>query len=153
MPASAYEITVMRSAYQKLDNMPIGFGIPPYDSDGMEDAEIIKYLYGDLRDVMRELKIKTLDGIEEMSQTELHIENRIVYHALRRFQKSSSIFFKFSTATDGKAIDKTSIYKAITGMINDYQEEWAKWRMSQPVGQFWTMSNTVKTSGEVESLE
>lgn len=150
-PASPREIEIMRAVYRKFDNMPLGFGIPAYDDD-MPDSVVERQFLGDLRDTERELKLKNLDSVEEMSLHEMHIENRTVYHALKRFRLSSAIFFKFSTATDGKTVDKTMIPKMIAATIKEYDDEFKKWRSTLPVGEVWTRTNTVETSGDVEDF-
>lgn len=145
--ASVREISIMRGAYSKLDNMPLSFGIPRYTPE-MTDADVEKYMYGDLKDTMRELKIKNCDGVEEMSQEEMHIENRIVYYALRRFRNSASVFFKFSTATDGKTVDKQMIPKMLLQLINEYNAEFVAWRKTLSAGTIWQMQSTVATNGD-----
>lgn len=148
--ASKREIEIMRGAYSKLDNMPLSFGIPRYSAE-MTNADVEKYMYGDLKDTMRELKIKNCNGVEEMSQEELHIENRVVYYALRRFRNSASVFFKFSTATDGKTVDKQMIPKMLLEMINEYNAEFTAWRRTLAAGTIWQMQSTVATSGDYDT--
>ena len=148
--ASKREVEIMRGAYSKLDNMPLSFGIPRYAAE-MTDADVEKYMYGDLKDTMRELKIKNCNGVEEMSQEELHIENRVVYYALRRFRNSASVFFKFSTATDGKTVDKQMIPKMLLEMINEYNAEFTEWRRTLAAGTIWQMQSTVTTSGDYDT--
>ena len=148
--ASKREVEIMRGAYSKLDNMPLSFGIPRYSVE-MTDADVEKYMYGDLKDTMRELKIKNCNGVEEMSQEELHIENRVVYYALRRFRNSASVFFKFSTAADGKTVDKQMIPKMLLEMINEYNAEFTAWRRTLAAGNIWQMQSTVTTSGDYDT--
>lgn len=145
--ASEREIAVMRGAYSKLDNMPLSFGIPRYDPD-MTDAVVEKYVGGDLKDTMRELGIQNLDGVVEMSTEELRIENRTVYYALRRFRHSASVFFKFSTAVDGKTVDKQQIPKMIAELLKEYEQEWTNWRKTLTSGQIWQMQSDVATNGD-----
>lgn len=145
--ASEREITVMRGAYSKLDAMPLSFGIPRYDPD-MTDAEVERYVGGDLKDVMRELGIQNLDGVVEMSTEELRIENRAVYYALRRFRHSASVFFKFSTAVDGKTVDKQQIPKMLAELLKEYDQEWTNWRRTLSLGQIWQMQSDVATNGD-----
>ncbi len=145
--ASEREITVMRGAYSKLDNMPLSFGIPRYDPN-MADADVEKYVGGDLKDTMRELGIQNLDGVVEMSTEELRIENRTVYYALRRFRHSASVFFKFSTAVDGKTVDKQQIPKMIAELLKEYEHEWTNWRKTLTSGQIWQMQSDVATNGD-----
>lgn len=144
--ASEREIAIMRGAYGKLDNMPLSFGIPRYDPE-MADADVERYMGGDLKDVMRELGIQNLDGVVEMSTEELRIENRVVYYALRRFRHSASVFFKFSTAVDGKTVDKQQIPKMLAELLKDYEREWSSWRRTISAGQIWQMQSTVATNG------
>lgn len=145
--ASEREIAVMRGAYSKLDNMPLSFGIPRYDPD-MADADVERYVGGDLKDTMRELGIQNLDGVVEMSTEELRIENRMVYYALRRFRHSASVFFKFSTAVDGKTVDKQQIPKMIAEMLKEYEQEWTNWRKTLTSGQIWQMQSDIATNGD-----
>lgn len=145
--ASEREIAVMRGAYSKLDNMPLSFGIPRYDPD-MADADVERYVGGDLKDTMRELGIQNLDGVVEMSTEELRIENRTVYYALRRFRHSASVFFKFSTAVDGKTVDKQQIPKMIAEMLKEYEQEWTNWRKTLTSGQIWQMQSDIATNGD-----
>lgn len=145
--ASEREIAVMRGAYSKLDAMPLSFGIPRYDPD-MTDAEVERYVGGDLKDVMRELGIQNLDGVVEMSTEELRIENRTVYYALRRFRHSASVFFKFSTAVDGKTVDKQQIPKMLAELLKEYDQEWTSWRRTLSLGQIWQMQSNVATNGD-----
>ena len=144
------EIAIMRDAYGKLDNMPLSFGIPRY-SDEMSDDDVSKYMGGDLKDVMRELGVRDLGGIVEMSAEELHVENRIVYYALRRFRHSASVFFKFSTAVDATTVAKQQIPKMIAEMLKEYEQEWTSWRRTLSSGQIWQMESTVVTNGEYSS--
>jgi hypothetical protein len=145
--ASTRDIVVMRNAYQKLDTMVLSFGLPAY-SESIEDDVIVKYFGLDLKDTLRELKLSNTDGIAEMSVDEMQIENRIVYHALKRFRNGSSVFFKFSTASDGKTIDKSMIPKMISNIIAEYGSDFSKWRRSGG-GSMWTMTSTVATTGNI----
>lgn len=148
--ATDREIEAMRHAWQKLDSLGYSFGLPMY-SPSIPDIEVEKYFYGDLRDVMRELGITTLDNIPEMSVAEMRIEDRIVYYALRRFRNSAAVFFRFSTAADGKSVDKSMIPKMLAAMIAEYNQEWVDWRRSLSTGSLWTIPNTVQTNGDFES--
>lgn len=148
--ATQRDIDVMRGAYQKLDNMPLSFGIPMYVND-MPDEYVERYMYGDLKDTLRELRLTSCDGIPYMSIEELRIENRVVYYALRRFRNSASVFFKFSTATDGKTVDKQMIPKMLMNMINEYDNEFKSWRRTLSAGSLWSMTSTVETDGDFES--
>ena len=123
---STSRITILRNVYRKLDSMPLSFGMPAY-SDDITDDNIERYMGMSLNDTMRELRLTNLDGIDEMSIAEYHIENRCVYHKLRLLRNSASIFFKFSTAVDGKTVDKSMIPKMINEIIKEYDCEWKKW--------------------------
>lgn len=125
---------VLRNAYMKLDGLPLSFNIPKYDED-IPDQIIEKYFGIDLADTIRETRIK-IESIEPDSVDELQFENRIVYHALKRFRLTASVFFKFSTAVDGKTIDKTQIPKMLATLISEYDEEYKKWRLGH-VGSLW----------------
>ena len=131
---------ILKDVYQKLDGMQLSFGIPEFTNE-VTDDELDKYFGIDYKDTLRELHLTSVDGIEEMSTTELLIENRVVYYALRRFRNSASVFFKFSTATDGKSVDKSMIPKMIFELIQEYDTEFKKARMGA-VGTLWNRSGT-----------
>lgn len=135
----ADKINIMRNAYMKLDNMPLSFGIKAYSDDISDDA-ISKLFNIDLLDTIRELHIDWagLESIASESYDEMMIENRVVYHAIKRFRKSASVFFKFSTAIDGKTVDKTNIPKMLTDILKEYDDEWSKYRGSN-IGRLWHM--------------
>lgn len=136
----ARKVEILRNVYRKLDNLPLGFGIPSY-SDTIVDADVIKIFGIDLNDTLREMRITTMDDVEADSILELYVENRTVYYALRRFRLSASIFFKFSTAVDGKTVDKTSVPKMIAAIIAEYDAEFKKWRGTS-AGSIWNRSVT-----------
>lgn len=142
------DIAIMRNAYQKLDAMVLSFGLPAY-SDTISDDVIIKYFGLDLKDTLRELKLTNTSNVIEMSIDEMQIENRIVYHALKRFRNGSSVFFKFSTASDGKSIDKQMIPKMLSIIISDYDREFIKWKKSNS-GSIWNMASTIATTGDAK---
>lgn len=125
---------ILRNAYMKLDNLPLSFGMPAYDDD-LPDNVVEKYFRTDLADTLRETRI-AIEDIEENSIDEMQFENRIVYHALRRFRLSATAFFKFSTAVDGKTIDKTQIPKILSTLIAEYDAEYKSWRLGS-VGSLW----------------
>lgn len=125
---------ILRNAYMKLDNLPLSFGMPAYDDD-LPDNVVEKYFRTDLADTLRETRI-AIEDIEENSVDEMQFENRIVYHALRRFRLSATAFFKFSTAVDGKTIDKTQIPKILSTLIAEYDAEYKKWRLGN-IGSLW----------------
>ena len=77
--------------------------------------------------------------IDDGSKDEMYFENRIVYHALKRFRLSASVFFKFSTAVDGKTIDKTNIPKMLASILQEYEAEYRQWRLGH-VGKIWNRS-------------
>lgn len=135
-----HKLIIMRHAYQKLDNLPLGFGLPAY-SDDIDDDTVSKYFLLDLSDTLREANI-SIDEIEKDSYDEMMIENRVVYHALKRFRLSSAAFFKFSTATDGKTVDKTNVPKVLKELIDEYDKEWSAWRVRN-VGKIWHRSATL----------
>lgn len=123
---NAHEIQILRNIYRKLDNMPLGFGVPQY-SDSIPDENVYNLFHNDLNDALRESRI-SINDISVDSFDEYQIENRSLYHVLRRYRMSSSIFFKFSTAVDGKTVDKTQIPKMISAIISEYDVEFKKWR-------------------------
>ena len=125
---------ILRNAYMKLDNLPLSFGMPAYDDD-LPDNVVEKYFMTDLADTLRETRI-AIEDIEENSVDEMQFENRIVYHALRRFRLSATAFFKFSTAVDGKTVDKTQIPKILSTLIAEYDAEYKSWRLGS-VGSLW----------------
>lgn len=128
---------ILRNAYVKLDSLPLSFGLPAYDDD-IPNETIDKYFRVDLLDTIRETGINISD-IEENSVDEMQFENRVVYHALRRFRLTASVFFKFSTAVDGKSIDKTQIPKMLSTILNEYDAEYKSWRLGN-IGSLWNRS-------------
>ena len=141
---------ILRNVYQKLDGMMMSFGMPMYNSD-MTSDDMERYVGMSLNDTMRELKLSNLDNIGEMSVAEYHIENRCVYHKLRMLRNSASIFFKFSTAVDGKTVDKSMIPKMINEMIKEYDTEWKKWLstgglIGTTTGNVWSRTSTEGTT-------
>lgn len=135
--AEKRKYSMLRNAYQKLDNLPLSFGLPAY-SDDIDDQTIEKYFRTDLADTLRETQI-TIEEIDDGSKDEMYFENRIVYHALKRFRLSASVFFKFSTAVDGKTIDKTNIPKILASILQEYEAEYKQWRLGH-VGKIWNRS-------------
>jgi hypothetical protein len=148
--SDTHRIKILRNVYQKLDGMMLSFGMPIYNKD-LVDEEIERYVGMSLNDTMRELRLTSLDEVGEMSIAEYHIENRCVYHKLRILRNSASIFFKFSTAVDGKTIDKSMIPKMINEMIKEYDDEWKKWlagggMTSSTAGRIWDRTSSEGTS-------
>ena len=137
------KLVIMRHAYQKLDNLPLGFGLPAY-SDDIDNETIMRNFSVDLLDTLRETGIP-IDSIEEDSYDEMMIENRVVYYALKRFRLTASTFFKFSTATDGKTVDKTNIPKMLQQIISEYDNEYKKWK-SKGIGNIWNRTATLNYS-------
>ena len=135
--AEKRKYSMLRNAYQKLDNLPLSFGLPAY-SDDIDDQTIERYFRTDLADTLRETQI-TIEEIDDGSKDEMYFENRIVYHALKRFRLSASVFFKFSTAVDGKTIDKTNIPKMLASILQEYEAEYKQWRLGH-VGNIWNRS-------------
>ena len=147
---NTHRIKILRNVYQKLDSMVLSFGIPVYN-ENMSDDDIERYVGMSLNDTMRELRLENLDSVGEMSIAEYHIENRCVYHKLRMLRNSASIFFKFSTAVDGKTVDKSMIPKMINEMIKEYDIEWKKWlseggMTGSTAGNIWSRTSSEGTS-------
>lgn len=131
-------ITLIRNAYQKLDSLPLGFGLPSYSND-LSDEFIYNKFGIDIKDTLREMGITDIDTIQENSYDEMIIENRIVYHAIKRFRHSAAIFFKFSTAIDGKTVDKTKIPQMLSSILKEYEDEYSKYK-SHNCGSLWQMN-------------
>ena len=140
-------ITILRNVYKKLDSMTLSFGMPVY-SDDIPDDDIERYLGITLDDTMRELRVSNLDGIQEMSSAEYHIENRCLYHKLRLLRNSASVFFKFSTSVDGKTVDKSMIPKMLNEMIKEYDTEWKDWLSDGGNGLYGTANGTWNRSSQ-----
>lgn len=148
--ADTHRIKILRNVYRKLDGMMLSFGMPAY-SDYISDDDIERYVGMPLDDTMRELRITNLDNVGEMSIAEYHVENRCVYHKLRALRNSASIFFKFSTAVDGKTIDKSMIPKMINEMLKEYDAEWKNWLSEGGLsgstsGNIWSRTSSEGTS-------
>ena len=135
------KFSILRNAYMKLDSLPLSFGMPAYDEE-IPNEMIEKYFKVDLADTLRETRI-SLDDVESGSVDEMQLENRIVYHTIRRFRLSASVFFKFSTAIDGKTIDKTQIPKILATILSEYEAEYKSWR-SGHCGSIWNRSVVIK---------
>jgi len=138
------KINILSNAYQKLDALPLSFGIPRY-SDEMTENDLDKYLGIDFKDALRCASIKSVDSIEDMSTAELMFENRVVYYALRRFRMTGAVFFKFSTAVDGKSVDKSMIPKMLSNIINEYDNEYKRFTGSNAHG-IWDRSDKIDHS-------
>lgn len=132
------KVEIIRNSYQKLDNLPLGFGLPAY-SDSLEDDFVLSKFSVDIKDSMREMGIVDVTTIPENSQMEMIFENRIVYHALKRFRNSASLFFKFSTAIDGKTIDKTKIPEMLNEILKEYDDEYKAYNGAN-CGSLWNMT-------------
>ncbi len=141
-PEDLRKIRILRNAYQKLDSLPLSFNMPAYD-DSIPDDVVERYFKVDMSDTIRETGISMSDIIDN-SVDEMQFENRIVYHALKRFRLTASVFFKFSTAVDGKTIDKTQIPKMLTAILAEYEEEYKKWRLGS-IGSLWNRSATKRS--------
>jgi hypothetical protein len=155
MPASAREISIMRNVYAKVDRLSFSFGIVRY-SDELSDEEVEEQFITDIRDTLRELRIANADTIGRMSPLEYWVEQRTMYHALRRFQIAGAAFFKFSTATDGKSVDKSMIPKMLGNIIDSMNTEFLNWRSTAgtdlgnigTASGLWNRENTVRVDGE-----
>ena len=134
------KIKIMRHAYQKLDSLPLGFGLPAYSED-MSDEVVSKYFSLDLSDSLRESGVD-INNLEDDSYDEMIIENRVVYHALKRFRLTASTFFKFSTATDGKTVDKTNVPKMLNQILAEYESEYSTWK-GRNAGSIWSRTATL----------
>lgn len=135
-----HKIKIMRNAYRKLDGLPLSFGLPEY-SDDIEDEDVQKYFSIDLLDTLRETGID-MEQLENDSKDELAIENRTVYYALKRFRLTAATFFKFSTAVDGKTVDKTQVPKMLQQIIDEYDKEYKEWKCTS-TGSLWNRSATL----------
>lgn len=120
-------IELMRNAYQKLDSLPLSFGLPAY-SDSLEDGFVENKFKLHFKDAMRAMRLHDLSSIQEDSYDELMVENRMVYYALRRFRTTASAFFKFSTAIDGKTVDKTKVPQMLKEIMDEYEDEFKKYK-------------------------
>lgn len=145
----ARAIGLMREAYSSISDMPLAFGIPNY-SDDMPDEIVEKQMGHGYKNVLRELGITNLDSINEMSYGELMVKERMVYWMLKKFRLTAATFFKFSTATDGKTIDKQQIPKMLADIISGYEKEWNQWKATSfsTTGQLWNREGDVNTNGD-----
>lgn len=136
----ADRIEILKNVYRKLDSLPLSFGIPVYN-DKVTDEELEKYFGIDIQDTIREMRLD-IANVPEDSLDEMIVENRTLYHALRRYRLSASAYFKFSTAVDGKTIDKTQIPKMLSQIISEYDSEFKKWR-SGSLAKTWNRNATL----------
>lgn len=133
-------IKIMRNAYEKLDNLPLSFGMPAY-SEEISDEVIENRFKLNLKDAMRRMKITNISDITEDSMEELVLENQVVLAALKKFRLTSTAFFKFSTAIDGKTVDKTKVAQFLKDAIDELEDEFKKYK-SGNCGMLWTVDDT-----------
>lgn len=126
---------ILRNSYNKLSQLPIAFGLPEYTED-LTEAQLDKYIGIGYKDALRIMRLTSVELVDENSIQCMMIENRVVYFTLRQFRNSSAAYFKFSTAVDGKTVDKTKIVDAIQGVIDDYEAEY-KANQGTGVGTLW----------------
>lgn len=131
-------ITILRNAYDELDNMPISFGLTGTDEN--LESEI----GGALNKALMEMGWSDTTGITSMSKTEYYITMRTVWHILRRFKNSASVYFKYSTGNEGKSVDKSMIPKMIGEIMNDYDAEFKAWKHTtfMSTGSLWNMTRS-----------
>ena len=118
---SASKLDIMKNVYRKLSGMMVAFDIPEYNPD-MPPEMVEKYIGGDYNDAIRDMGVN-LDNVDKGSTMELAIETKTIIFALRRFKATTAVWFKFSTAVDGKTVDKTKVFEAIDATIKDYENE------------------------------
>lgn len=125
---SASKLDIMKNVYRKLSGMMVAFDIPEYDPD-MSPEMVEKYIGGDYNDAIRDIGVN-LDNVDKGSTMELAVETKTIIFALRRFKATTAVWFKFSTAVDGKTVDKTKVFAAIDDTIKDYEKEYQDYIMS-----------------------
>lgn len=143
--AAKHKYEILRNVYIKLDSLPLSFGIPQY-SDEITDEEIGKRFKTDLADTLRETGLK-IENIERGSVNEMRVENRILYYAIKRFRLTAATFFKFSTAVDGKTVDKTQVPKMLKQILDELDEEYKKWNQ-KGMGKLWNREHSLKMKSE-----
>lgn len=147
---SASKLDIMKNVYRKLSGMMVAFDIPEYDPD-MPSEMVEKYIGGDYNDAIRDIGVN-LDNVDKGSTMELAIETKTIIFALRRFKATTAVWFKFSTAVDGKTVDKTKVFEAIDATIKDYEKEYQGYIMSatgKSLGNRWDRKahNHIKRGG------
>ena len=147
---SASKLDIMKNVYRKLSGMMVAFDIPEYNPD-MPPEMVEKYIGGDYNDAIRGMGVN-LDNVDKGSTMELAIETKTIIFALRRFKATTAVWFKFSTAVDGKTVDKTKVFEAIDATIKDYENEYKDYILAatgKSLGSRWDRKayNHVKRGG------
>ena len=148
---SASKLDIMKNVYRKLSGMMVAFDIPEYNPD-MPPEMVEKYIGGDYNDAIRDMGVN-LDNVDKGSTMELAIETKTIIFALRRFKATTAVWFKFSTAVDGKTVDKTKVFEAIDATIKDYENEYKDYILAATgklLGSRWyrKVYSTVKRGGK-----
>ena len=147
--ATQRELDIMIAVWQELDGMVLTFGIPQYVEGTTPDSDVEKYFGASFNNAMREMRIASIDAVPENSKLEYILQNRTLYHSLRKFRYSASVFFKFSTATDGKSVDKTMIPKMLKEMMDDLDKEYSDYQSTAAgASDVWTIPNTINLDGD-----
>ena len=147
---SASKLDIMKNVYRKLSGMMVAFDIPEYNPDMPSDM-VEKYIGGDYNDAIRDMGVN-IDNVDKGSTMELAIETKTIIFALRRFKATTAVWFKFSTAVDGKTVDKTKVFEAIDATIKDYENEYKDYILAatgKSLGSRWDRKayNHVKRGG------
>lgn len=147
---SASKLDIMKNVYRKLSGMMVAFDIPEYNPD-MPPEMVEKYIGGDYNDAIRDMGVN-LDNVDKGSTMELAIETKTIIFALRRFKATTAVWFKFSTAVDGKTVDKTKVFEAIDATIKDYENEYKDYILAatgKSLGSRWDIKvyNHIKRGG------
>ena len=126
MSWTAKQTLVMREVYQQLDSLPMSFGLPAY-SDDLTDAQIQNYIGINFKKAMREFGYTDDnfdDEYDDDSTMATYFVDRALYHLLRKFRFTSSVYFKFSSAQDGRQLDRTKVFDNLNKIIEELDEEY-----------------------------
>ena len=132
--AEKRKYSMLRNAYQKLDNLPLSFGLPAY-SDDIDDQTIERYFRTDLADTLRETQI-TIEEIDDGSKDEQHFGEFISNHAIwKRFRFAPHWHFPQHTVM----VPSTRPHSKMCTILQEYEAEYKQWRLGH-VGKIWNRS-------------
>lgn len=113
----ADQVTLLTRVEKKLVNIPLAIDL----SLGVEELEDPLY------DAMREMGISDIANVQVNSKQELYLEIRVLWYALALVRNETSVYFKWSSGSDGKEVDKTKVYKAIDDTMKDLDDQFSDW--------------------------
>lgn len=108
---------IVENVIDKLYNLPLNLEL---DMTG-------EHLENPIYDTMREMGISDISNITVGSKQELYFEIRVEWYALRKIRNEVATYFKWSSGSDGKEVDKEEIFKAIDKIMKDLDTQFSIW--------------------------